>query len=414
MPNDLIFQQSATILNAIQQQVTGQAAAAPINLTDFVSVAQTMLKTGYDPVMNAVSQVMAGRTLFSTRPYRRKFGLTERTESAFGQHTRKLSKADKPIEDDDRYKWPVAYDANQSPPSGDGQSVDQYIIKKPDILQTNFYGSNVWSDVYPIFKDQLECAFRSPEELNEFTALITGEMGNMLEQIREDMGRICVINSIIGTIEQNDTASTMFDLGHREIPLITLYNAYTGLTLTAATVFQPANFTPFVRWAFSIVQSVSDLMEQRSELFQTVVNNKHVERQTPKDRQNIFVASQFANAIATMVRVQNFNDGFMMLPDGVKMESVAFWQNIKDPMVIQGRGSWIGTNGTVQSSVSDVVTDPIFAYLFDEEALGYATTQSWSSPTPFNSRGGYTNIWLHETQKLYNDHTEKSVVFTLA
>lgn len=413
MANDLTFQQSATILNAIQQQVTGQASAAPVNMTDFVSVAQTVLKTGYDPVMNAINQVL-GRTIFSTRPYRRKFGLAERTESAYGNHVRKISIADKAIEDDDRYKWPVAYDAGQTPPSGDGQSVDQQIIKKQDVLQTNFYGSNVWQDHYTVFKDQLECAFRGPDELGQFVGLVTGEMSNKIEQIREDMGRICVINSIIGTIEQADAAGTMFDLGHRTIPLITLYNAYTGLTLTAATVFQPANFTPFVRWAFSIVQSVSDLMEQRSELFQVVVNNKHVMRHTPKDRQQIYVASQFANAIATMVRVQNFNDGFMVLPDGVKMESVAFWQNIKDPMVIQGRGSWIGANGTVQSSASDVVTDPVFAYLADEEALGYATTQSWSNPAPFNARGGYTNIWLHETQKLYNDHTEKSVVFTLA
>lgn len=414
MPTDMTFLQSATILNAIQSQVTGTAALTSTDLSGFVSNAQTVLKTGYDPVFNAINQVLS-KTIFSTRPYRRKFGLAEITESAYGNHVRKISLADKAIEDDDRYKWPSAYDSTQSGhETGDGYSFDQQIIKKADPLQTNFYGANAWSDHYTIFKDQLECAFQSPEELGRFVSLITGEMSNKIEQVREDMGRICVINSIIGTLAQSDAASSAFDLGHRTIPLLTLYNAYTGLSLTSTTVFQPANFTPFCRWAFSVIQSVSDLMEERSELFQTVVNSKHVFRHTPKNRQKIWVASQFGNMIATMVRVQNFNDGFMVLPDGVRMESVTFWQSIKTPLIIKGKGSWIGTNGQVASSANAVTTDPVFAYLHDEEALGYATTQSWSNPAPFNARGGYTTFWLHETQRLFNDHTEKSVVFTLA
>lgn len=413
MPNTMTFEQSATILNAIQQQVTGQAAQTPIDLTGFVSTANTVLQTGYDPIYNAINQVLS-RTIFSTRPYRRKFGLAEVSESAYGNHVRKLAVADKDIEDDDRYKWPVAYDAGQTPPSGDGQSVDMYIQKKSDILQTNFYGANVWSDWYTIYKDQIDCAFTGPDEFGRFISLITGEQANKIEQIREDMGRTCVINAIIGTIEQNDTATSMFDLGHRTIPLLTLYNTYTGLSLTATDVFQPANFTPFVRWAFSVIENVSDLMSERSELFQVVVNNKHVMRHTPKDRQKIFVASQFGNMISTMVRVQNFNDGFMVLPSGVKMESVTFWQNITDPLTIAGKGSWIDSTGAVADSATAITSDPVIAYLFDDEHLGYATTQSWSSVTPFNSRGGYSNTWLHETQRLYNDHTEKSVVFLLA
>ena len=46
MPNTMTFEQSATILNAIQQQVTGQAAQTPIDLTGFVSTANTVLQTG--------------------------------------------------------------------------------------------------------------------------------------------------------------------------------------------------------------------------------------------------------------------------------------------------------------------------------------------------------------------------------
>ena len=356
---------------------------------------------------------MLSRTIFSIRPYNRKFGLAEITETAFGNHVRKISIADKPIEDDDRYKWPVAYDSTETNAMGNGESVDMQVIKKPEILQTNFYGANVWQDHYTIFRDQLDCAFSSPEEFSRFIAMITSNMSDKVEQIREDTGRAVVLNSMIGTYVTNDATSTAFDLAHRVIPLLSLYYHQTGVSLTAQTVFEPANFTPFIRWAFSIIMSVSDLMEQRSEVFQTVVNNKHVMRHTPRDRQKMFIHSQALNMIATMVRVQNFNDGFMVLPNGLRTEGVAYWQSIKTPLSVNGTAGYIGTDGDVHTSDPTSI-GPVFAYLFDEDALGYATVQDWSAPAPFNARGGYTNIWLHQTLKVYNDHSEKSVIFTLA
>lgn len=412
MPNDMNFYQVATLLNAVQQQATGQASIAPANFNEFVSAAQTTLRTGYDPVMNAISQVLS-RTIFSIRPYDRRFALAEISEAAYGNHVRKLSIADTPIEDDERYKWPAGYDARQTAnPLGDGESVDMQRIKKNQLLQTNFYGANVWQDHYTIWRDQLDCAFSSPEEFGRFVAMVTGNMADKLEQVRETMGRACVINSIIGTLGEADDASSAFGLTHRTIPMLTLYNAYTGETFTQTDIFKPGNWAAFTRWAFSIIQSVSKLMEQRSEAFQTVVNNKHVMRHTPKDKQKMFVHSQAMSMFDTMASAVTYNDGYITLPNGVRVEEVAFWQSIKDPMSIVGTGSRIGTNG---EPVSHTVETPalVLAYLFDEEALGYATLQQWAAPAPFNAAGGYTNTWLHETQRLYNDHTEKSVAFTL-
>lgn len=414
MPNDMTFYQAATLLNAVQQQATGQASLAPANFNEFVSAAQTTLRTGYDPVMNAISQVFS-RTIFSTRPYDRRFALAEISESAYGNHVRKLSIADTPVEDDERYKWPAGYDATHTAnPLGDGESVDMQRIKKNQILQTNFYGANVWQDHYTIWRDQLDCAFSSPDEFARFVAMITGNMADKLEQVRETMGRACVINSIIGTIAQADVAAAPFNLSHRIIPLRPLYNAYTGETLTQADIFKPANWAAFTRWAFSVIQSVSKLMEQRSEAFQTVVNGKHVMRHTPKNRQKMFVHTQAMSMFDTMASAVTYNDGYITLPNGVRVEEVAYWQSINNPMQIAGTGSFINASGGVGTGTLDADANIlVLAYLFDEEALGYATLQQWAAPAPFNAAGGYTNTWLHETQRLYNDHTEKSVVFTL-
>lgn len=416
MPNDMTFYQAATLLNAVQQQATGQASIAPANFNEFVSAAQTTLRTGYDPVMNAISQVLS-RTIFSIRPYDRRFALAEISESAYGNHVRKLSIADTPIEEDERYKWPAGYDASQNAnPLGDGESVDMQRIKKNQILQTNFYGANVWQDHYTIWRDQLDCAFSSPDEFARFVTMVTGNMSDKLEQVRETMGRACVINSIIGTIgsDPNDAPIAQFDLSHRIIPLISLYNEYTREEFTQDDIFKPANWAAFTRWAFSIIKSVSRLMEQRSEAFQTVVNGKHVMRHTPKDRQKMLVHTQAMSMFDTMASAVTYNDGYLTLPNGVRVEEVAYWQSIKDPMRVTGTGSYIGANGTPGSyTIPEGDAPLVLAYLFDEEALGYATLQQWAAPAPFNAAGGYTNTWLHETQRLYNDHTEKSVVFVL-
>ena len=88
--NELSFTQLATVLAEITQQATGQAVAAPVDTASFVSVANTALLTGYDNIMNAVSQVLS-RTIFSVRPYQRTFKGLEVSPARYGNHIRKLS-----------------------------------------------------------------------------------------------------------------------------------------------------------------------------------------------------------------------------------------------------------------------------------------------------------------------------------
>ena len=116
-----------------------------------------------------------------------------------------------------------------------------------------------------------------------------------------------------------------------------------------------------------------------------------------------------ATEAATMALANTYHDELVRLGG---YETVNFWQSIQTPDSIDVTPGRIGSNGAVVVG-NAVSQDAIFAVLFDEEALGYATTQQWSSPAPFNARGGYTSIWLHETQRLWNDHTEKGVVFLL-
>lgn len=162
--NDMAVKQAGTILSSLVQQATGQAVITPSTPGEFVSVATTALKTGADPILNALSQ-MWGRTIFSIRPYSAMFKGLEMSMERWGNATRKISIADKAVEDDARFAYPVGYDADQTPATGDGKSVDMYALNKPDTLQTNFYGQAVYENSYTIFRDNLDTAFSDPRNL---------------------------------------------------------------------------------------------------------------------------------------------------------------------------------------------------------------------------------------------------------
>lgn len=400
--NDLTFNQVATLLNSIQQQATGQQAITATSTNEFVQAATTTLKTGYDPVLNAISQVLS-RTIFSVRPYSAKFKGLERSETAFGNHVRKLSIADKNFVDDDRYKWPVGYDQTQDPAYGTGQSVDQYALRKPNIVQTNFYGNNVYEDYVTIFRDQLENAFRGPDEMGQFFSMVTQNISDKLENGRENMARATLVNLIASIIDEDQKT--------RVVHLLAEYNAATGLSLTNTTVYQPANFPAFMKWVYARIASISSLMTERSQLFQTVINNAPVMRHTPVNMQKVYLFAPAQYQITSRVLADTYHESFLSTP-GV-LENVNFWQSIETPDSINVKPVYTGTDGQIKNVLTNVEQSGIFGIIMDEEAAGYALTQNWSSPTPFNARGGYSNLFFHSTMRNWNDVTEKAVVLLL-
>lgn len=402
MANDLTFTQASAILNAIQVQATGVESIAPVDSASFITSAQTALKTGYDPLMKAISQVLS-RTIFSVRPYRRKFNGIMVDQITFGNRVRKLSIADSDLVNDDRHQYPVAYNAVQSPPDGDGLAVDQQIQRKPKILETNFYGANVYEDYYTIYKDQLDCAFTTPDEFSRFITMVTQNVTDKLEQVRENIARAAIANHI-GAICKEGRVD-------RVVHLLTEYKALTGLNdLTAQSIYQPANFKPFMQWVFARISSISAMMTERSVMFQTIVNNMNIMRHTPVDRQKVYLYAPARFQTETMAIADTYHDNFLRFADN---ETVNFWQSIATPDSINVKPVYIGTDGALVISETAVEQAGIFGIIFDEEALGYTTVHQWANPAPFNARGGYTTMWIHETQRSWSDLTEKAAVLLL-
>ena len=403
--NTLTFEQVSTILTSLCKQATGQTAITPTNNGEFVSVAQTTISAGYDAVMNAIGNVL-GRTIFSIRPYNAKFKGLEKGLDRWGAYMRKLSIADEDWADDAAYKYPVTYDSNESDPYGTDLSVDQWKIKKPNILQTNFYGQSIYGDHVSIMEDQLETAFRSPGELGSFLSLITTNLSNRLELSRDAIARGLVANLIASLVSENKSG--------RVVHLLTEYNTLCGLTggdaLTATTVYQPDNFKPFMAWVYSRIAQISDLMTEHSELFQTIVNSKHILRNTPQNRQKIYMYAPARHQIDARVLADTYHDSYLKYAD---VETVNFWQSIATPDTIKIKPSYTHTDGSVKTPGSAVTQANIFGVIFDDDAMGYALLDRRVVPTPVNASGLYRNLWVHCKEKVFMDNTEKAAVLLL-
>lgn len=399
--NDMTVFQAGTILQSLVKQATGQSVIAASTPGEFVSVAQTALKTGYDPILNAMSQ-MWGRTIFSIRPYSRKFSGLEMSMERWGNAVRKLSIADKPIEDDARFTWPVGYDSSKAPNAlGEGESVDMYALNKPDILQVNFYGQSVYENSYTIFKDNMDVAFTSADEFMRFNSLVTGNRSDKLEQYRENIARGILANYIGSLLAENQTA--------RVVHLLTEYNDQTGLTLTAQSIYQPDNFTSFMQWVYARIANISRMMTERSEMYQTVINGKHVMRHTPANRQKVYLSSKAMDQFDAMVKANSYHDNYLKYTD---YEGVNFWQSIENPDSISITPVYTSTTG-IATTGEKVDKAGIFGVIFDEEALCYAQVNNWAAVTPFNAKGGYWNTYDHVNFRAIMDMSEKGVLLLL-
>lgn len=399
--NDMVVHQASTVLNSLVKQATGQAVITASTPGEFVSVAQTALKTGYDPILNAMSQ-MWGRTIFSIRPYSRKFKGMEMSLDRWGNACRKISIAEQPVKDDERFAYPAGYDSAQDPANGNGKSVDMFKLNKPDILQTNFYGQSVYENIYTVFRDNLDVAFTGPDEFMRFNSMVAQNRSDKLEQYRETIARGLLVNYIASLLEEAQD--------DRVVHLLTEYNTLTGQELTAQSVYQPANFQSFMEYVYSRIANISRMMTERSELFQTVVNGKHVLRHTPPNKQKVYLYSKALDMFDAMVKANTFHDNYLKYTD---YEGVNFWQSIETPDSISATATYTKTDGTVATGAANKEQAGIFGVIFDEDALGYAQVNAWNSLTPFNPVGGYWNDVDHVNFRTLMDMTEKGVLLLL-
>lgn len=389
--NSLGIEDVRLLLNDLHTQVTGQAGITPTSTADFISMAQATLAAGTDKVWSAM-QIQLSKTLFASRPYTRKFGGLLADDIRWGGIVQKVSFADSDLSENEMVYHPV-----------DGTSVDQWIQKKGDIMVARYTGSDVFQDWITVYDHALRDAFLSEAQLGAFYAARMQELSNKWEQYLEELNRTALGNFIAAKVDME--ASFPDGVVH----LLTEYNALTGLSLTAQSVYQPANIRGFFQFVRARINTISRLMTNRSVKFQAAVTGKVIVRHTPLANQKMYLLSEALDQIDTMVNTNTYHNEPLAYAD---VEGVDYWQAIDNPDELQLTPVEIDATGAAVTG-SAVTISKLFGVIFDEDAVVTNTKDYRLESTPLNARGLYRNTWLTSNSQYCNDLTEKGVVLLL-
>lgn len=405
MANTLSVDQIKGLVNQIVHQATGAADLAVTDTASLVTVGQKALLTGYDPIMNSISQVLA-RTIFAVRPYTRKFKGLEFGTQEWGNHVRKLNILDREAQD------------NRSYDLTDGASIDQYVVKKPEIIQTNFYGQQTYEYQDTIFEDQLKVSFTDMGEMNSFLSGIMTRAANQLEQAREELARACIVNMIGAKIASDENKDP-----HANIAVVKLITEFGGVMGTTYTDFKAiiaaGKLKDFAAFVQARIKEIMRLMEHRNTLFHYDLDkDKTLMRNTPIKDQRVYLLAKPMEIIEAAVYSQTFHEEYLKVSD---YEAVSYWQSPTEPDSINVTAA--GLSGDVDSKTGvynlslvnnlEADTDGVFGIIADRQAMGYTVFANKVRTSPFNAAGEYYNIFYKEQYSWFNDFSENAVVLLL-
>ena len=399
MANNLTIDQAYAFMTDVYEQATGKSALATVDAGNFTTVATATLKCGYDTVINSIMQVV-GKTIMSVRPYSAKFRNFLVDNQRFGYITRKINFVDTTVEADPRYTL------------SDGSSVDMYVVKKPKVLETHYYGMNTYYTHITIFRDQLDAAFRSAEAFAEFISGVIQNVTDMLEQLTEAECRTALLNYISAKV----LAPTPTVGGDQAVNVYAEFAATKGISTDAAltALLQTSDgYRDFVQWFYAFVNTVTDKMTNRSVLFHRNVVGKELMRHTPYDRMKAYITAELLNDFNARAISNTFNADKLRMID---FEPVTYWQNIENPTSVQSGYTYIADDGSLTTVPDSSVSTPInvLGVIFDEDAMGVTIANQWDATTPFNTAGGYWNRDYHRTYRSWNDLTENGIVLYTA
>lgn len=396
MANTLVPQDVYLLMNNIAYQATGRKDLTSVDTSSFVSVGETLLRTGTENTMNAISTVLAD-TIFSVRPYKSPLSSLRVSARRWGAQIRKLT----PLAMD--FEASQDWNTQLSPTAlANGNSVDMYKINAPEMLQLNFYGTKVLQKHITRFRDQLSLAFSSEAEFMRFIDAIMVEFANEVEIGNEAQTRATLINFFAGLQAMNLSV----------IDLTAGYNTKFGTTYTRNELLTQ-HLTEFMQFFVSQVKTTSDrLVDMSAYNHANITGRTSIIRHSPKKKQKmIMYGPMFTDAEATVFS-EIFNPIYLELGDN--FETVNYWQSQEDPTAISATPNILDvTTGQSKTADAEVNIPYVVGAIFDEEACGVMPQFNYASTTPFNSAGGYYNMFYHWRFNSYVDYTENAVLFIL-
>ena len=315
MANSLVVQDAYLIINDLYKMATGRENIKAVDTSSFVSVGETMLRTGVEPTLKALSQ-WCGKTYFEKEKYRSGvFRSIIEDNERWGAITREIISL--PLDAEASQDWNTDLSENQL---ADGQSVDMYKINAPKLVELKFYGSKVLQSHITRFRDQLAIAFSNEAEFLMFVSSYMTAYYNDIESRNEAKRRLTVLNFMAG----------ISSLGTNEVDLVKAYNTEYGTKLTRNLLLSPEHHKDFMAFVVSRVKKDSKKMQDRTTKYHMNLTGKNILRFTRPENQKLLMYTDFWVDSETQVLPEVFNDKYLKIAD---MELVNGWQEFDSPAI---------------------------------------------------------------------------------
>lgn len=403
----------SALINAIYKEATGQTVSITNEtLTDFVSVGEKILSTGYENTLNALSMVI-GRTVVAVRPASAKLDLISALDS--GEYTDRFRKISFLTEDaQNAGDWNTQLHTNLGAGLTNGENTgDASPASTKSMWEQNprtpielvFGGSSVWQTSVTVYKYQLKKAFANPQDFALFVSGLMTQVANEIALQKEAFNRLTMLNYIAGAI----------DMG-MGVDLVTLFNSTYGTSYTANQI-RTGHRKELLELMVSTIKKYSRKFTYQTSAYHfnptfTGENaGKVILRHTPREDQKLFLAEDLITDAEAMVMPEIFNDQYLSVEN---YEPVGFWQNLNDPLAIDVTPSVPSADLSAQTAGTRVNKVQIVAVLFDKDAMLTDWQIDDAETTPIEARKRYYNTWYSFAKNAINDFTENGIVFYMS
>ena len=420
MARTLTPKDAYAIMNLLVQEATGQESIQATDVSSFVSAGELVLATGTENVLNSLSLVL-NRTLVASHPYKSRLDLMEQVDT--GLYSSRIRK--------------ISYYANNALPSGDfntdlftnfsdGYTNGQNTPGSPNStksmweqnpkypLELVFGGSSTYQYCLTRYEDQLQTAFRSPEDFNAYIAGWLTESGNDIESLREAWNRMNLLNKIAATYDM------VADMPGSVVNLTYEYNQEFNTNLSTADLLS-TYLKEFLSFMVARIKIDSRMMEHRTVNYHWTPpktdgngNSLALLRHTPRERQRLYLYEPLFIKSSAYVLPEIFNPEYLAMS---QYQGVDYWQTPDGGMSINVTPAVIETDttdpdyGTVVAG--SAVETVVVGMLTDVDALMTNFQAEIARSTPVEARKGYRNVWTTFLRNNMIDQTENTIVYVM-
>lgn len=402
------------LINLMVKEATGQdATIQAVDPSTFVSVGETILNTGYENTLNAISMVL-GRTMMAVRPYKAKLYLINALNSGlYANRIRKISYYAREAEPSGAFNTQLYTNHAMGFDNGNNagsSTASMWVQNQPVPLELNFAGSSTWQDSTTIYEWQLQQAFRDESSFGSFVSGILTEKANDIESQKEAFNRMTMLNFMAGIYDLNAVTGGA-------INMTAAYNAKFGTSKLTADLLT-TDFKAFLEFFVSTVKTISDILTNRSKKYHwspaKVIDgvNYYLLRHTPKSKQRFLLNAGFWRDAESRVMPEIFNEQYL---DINNFEAIEFWQNEFEPTKISVTPAIPDiSDPTEQTAGAAVTLSYVLGLIYDEDALMTDYQLDTVNTTPLEARKGYRNTWYTFRKNAINDFTENGVLLYMA